>query len=96
MANHGARVRRHVARQGINKIEEFVDHCLSIENLIDPHSPFTGRRVKVDPEAEVEATEVPRLKSKRTTTQSFYQPRGVPRGAAEEDPRGAGQGEEVP
>src|SRR5579871_3993518 len=46
MANHGSRIRRHVARQGINKIEEFLDHCLSIENLIDPHSPFSGRRAK--------------------------------------------------
>ncbi len=73
MANHGARIRRHVARQGINKIEEFIDHCLSIENLIDPHAPFTGRRVKVDPEVEVEATEVPRLKSK-DYMQSFINP----------------------
>jgi stage V sporulation protein R len=73
MANHGARVRRHVARQGINKVEEFIDHCLSIENLIDPHAPFTGRRVKVDPEVEVEATEVPRLKSK-DYMQSFINP----------------------
>src|SRR5215469_10339799 len=48
MANHGARVRRHVARQGINKIEEFIDHCLSLENLIDPYAPFHGRRVPRD------------------------------------------------
>ena len=40
MANHGARIRRHVARQGINKVEAFVDHCLSLENLIDPCSPL--------------------------------------------------------
>ena len=73
MANHGARVRRHVARQGINKIEEFIDHCLSIENLIDPHAPFTGRWAKTDPEAEVPAKEVPRLRSK-DYMQSFINP----------------------
>ncbi len=64
MANHGSRMRRHVARIGINKVEEFVDHCLSLENLIDPHAPFHGKRAKVDPDAEVKTTEIPRLKSK--------------------------------
>src|SRR5207344_2481665 len=34
MANHGARVTRHIERQGINRIEQFVDQCLSLENLI--------------------------------------------------------------
>jgi stage V sporulation protein R len=64
MANHGARIRRHVARQGINKVEEFIDHCLSVENLIDPHSPFRGNRAVVDPNVEEAAQEVPRLKAK--------------------------------
>jgi stage V sporulation protein R len=73
MANHGARIRRHVARQGINKIEEFVDHCLSIENLIDPHAPFTGKRPVRDPEVEEKATEIPRLRSK-DYMQSFINP----------------------
>jgi stage V sporulation protein R len=73
MANHGSRVRRHVARQGINKIEEFIDHCLSIENLIDPHAPFTGKWAKTDPEVEEPAREVPRLRSK-DYMQSFINP----------------------
>jgi stage V sporulation protein R len=73
MANHGSRIRRHVARQGINKIEEFVDHCLSIENLIDPHAAFSGKRAKVDPDAEEVATEIPRLKSK-DYMESFINP----------------------
>ena len=64
MANHGSRVRRHVARQGINKVEDFIDQCLSLENLIDPHAAFRGRRAERDPDAEEVATEVPRLKSK--------------------------------
>ncbi len=64
MANHGSRIRRHVARQGINKIEEFVDHCLSIENLIDPHAPFTGRRPPKNPDEDDSAPEIPRLKAK--------------------------------
>ncbi|MCX7809242.1 MAG: SpoVR family protein, partial [Deltaproteobacteria bacterium] len=36
MANHGATVRKWVDRIGVEKVEEFIDTCLSIENLIDP------------------------------------------------------------
>ena len=64
MANHGSRVRRHVARIGINKVEDFIDQCLSLENLIDPHAAFRGRHAAVDPDAEEKVQEVPRLKSK--------------------------------
>lgn len=64
MANHGSRVRRHVARIGINKVEDFIDQCLSLENLVDPHAAFRGRRAVKDPDAEEQVTEVPRLKAK--------------------------------
>jgi stage V sporulation protein R len=40
MANHGAVVRRWANRIGIDKIEEFIDTCLSLENLIDNRKPF--------------------------------------------------------
>src|SRR5512135_3704571 len=74
MANHGSRVRRIVARYGINRVEEFVDHCLSLENLIDPHAAFLGQR-KRPPGDDVEekATEVPRLRSK-DYMESFINP----------------------
>src|SRR3984957_9482492 len=65
MANHGSRMRRTVARQGINKVEEFLDHCLSLENLVDLHAPFSGRHlVKKDDGEEAPATEIPRLRAK--------------------------------
>ena len=35
MANHGTKIRRYMERYGQNKIEEFIDRVLSIENLID-------------------------------------------------------------
>ena len=35
MANHGTKIRRYMERFGQNKIEEFIDRVLSIENLID-------------------------------------------------------------
>jgi stage V sporulation protein R len=55
MANHAARVNRYVDRFGYEVVEEFIDACLSLENLIDPHAPHIRRRpdkVKVAAEAE--------------------------------------------
>ncbi len=43
MANHSSRVRRHMARHGQEAVEDFIDTCLSIENLIDPMSPYIVR-----------------------------------------------------
>ncbi len=44
MANHGNRVRRHIDRFGVDEVENFIDACLSIEDLIDIHSTFIKRR----------------------------------------------------
>lgn len=64
MANHGAIVRRLVDRHGIEKIEAFVDHCLSLENLIDPWSAFVVRNRQKEEEEEPSEIEVPRLRAK--------------------------------
>jgi stage V sporulation protein R len=39
MANHGARMRGYINRYGVERVEDFVDVCLSIDNLIDIHNP---------------------------------------------------------
>jgi stage V sporulation protein R len=44
MANHGNRVRGYIDRFGIEAVEEFIDSCLSIEDLIDIHSVHIKRR----------------------------------------------------
>jgi stage V sporulation protein R len=44
MANHAARVNRYIDRFGYEPVEEFIDACLSIEDLIDPHSQFIRRK----------------------------------------------------
>ncbi|MEI6233264.1 MAG: SpoVR family protein [Planctomycetota bacterium] len=70
LANHGARIRSYGERYGHDTVEEFLDNCLSIENLIDIHS--TGiRRVEevkkiseLDEIAEEETLEVLRIRSK--------------------------------
>ena len=43
MANHGNRIRRYMDRFGVEEVESFIDYCLSIEDLIDPYSPFIKR-----------------------------------------------------
>lgn len=43
MANHGSRVRRIMDKVGVEPVEEFIDVCLSIEDLIDVHAPFIKR-----------------------------------------------------
>jgi stage V sporulation protein R len=44
MANHGSRIRSYMERSGEDAVEDFIDSCLSLENLIDIHSPFIKRR----------------------------------------------------
>lgn len=40
MANHAVRVRRYMDEFGQDQVEGFIDICLSLDNLIDPHLPF--------------------------------------------------------
>ena len=54
MANHATRVRRHVDRLGPERVEEFLDACLSLENLIDPMSLYVRRATAEAPEPEVD------------------------------------------
>jgi stage V sporulation protein R len=55
MANHASRVNRYVDRYGFEPVEQFIDACLSLEDLIDPHSPFIRRTP--DPRKEDEKAE---------------------------------------
>ncbi len=43
MANDGNRIRRYMDRFGVEEVEEFIDACLSVEDLIDVHSTFIKR-----------------------------------------------------
>jgi stage V sporulation protein R len=69
MANHATRVRSHIDRHGVEAVEDFVDACLSLENLIDYHADFIERqdrreRAPLAPEEDEETRAIPRLKSK--------------------------------
>jgi stage V sporulation protein R len=48
MANHGTRIRRLMDEVGVDEVEDFIDACLSVEDLIDVYSPFIRRRDKKD------------------------------------------------
>jgi stage V sporulation protein R len=61
MANHATRVRRHIEKQGGETVERFLDACLAVEHLIDPHSVFMRRDPEVD---EVEPFEFRKLPAK--------------------------------
>src|SRR5436853_5681835 len=70
MANHGARVRRYVERFGEDEVEQFLDRCMSIDDLIDVHSTAIRRREAVNrydfpaAGAEDDAVKLTRFKSK--------------------------------
>ena len=70
MANHGARIRGYGERYGHDTVEDFLDNCLSIENLIDIHSTGIRRAAELrkesplEEEAEEETLEVLRIRSK--------------------------------
>lgn len=45
MANHAVRIRRYMDRYGVDVVENFIDVCLSLENLIDRHSQYIERSI---------------------------------------------------
>lgn len=48
MANHATRIRQHIDRYGQDRVEDFIDVCLSLENLIDRHSPYVEKSVRTE------------------------------------------------
>jgi len=79
MGNHATRVRRMIDRFGIEAVENFIDRCLSLENLIDPHAPFHGRlkqenNSELDPEQKDESSPVPKLRVDREYMGSYINP----------------------
>jgi len=43
MANHSTHVRKHIEKHGHDPVERWLDVCMSVEHLIDPHSMFMQR-----------------------------------------------------
>ncbi|MBI2919791.1 MAG: SpoVR family protein [Planctomycetes bacterium] len=66
MANHGTRLRRYVEKFGESVVEDFLDACMSVENLIDYHSMYTPKKRKsAEPIEDLERDkEVKKIRSK--------------------------------
>jgi stage V sporulation protein R len=70
MANHATHLRRYAERHGVDTVEQFVDLCLSLENLVDPMGQYIRRRAPRDeahplePQPEAATSEVSRLAAK--------------------------------
>ncbi|MBH48171.1 MAG: SpoVR family protein [Halobacteriovorax sp.] len=62
MANHGTKIRRYMEKYGQDKVEDFIDKVLSLENLIDPSGLFETpdvqrNRAKLIKEASTQGSE---------------------------------------
>ena len=72
MANHATRIRSFIDRFGLERVEEFVDACLSLDNLIDIHSPFIRRE---SPRPSPEDREPSRVTFSKIETERPYMDR---------------------
>jgi len=63
-ANNASRVRRIISLHGDNKVEDFFDTCMSLENLIDPYLTHIKRKGPArDKDADITKIPIPKLKS---------------------------------
>ena len=86
MANHGGRVRRYMEHFGRDRVERFIDACLSLENLIDPMLPFgkaPERKEVAEIDDETVHIEVQKLKSKDYMDRYINPPEELARKRAE-------------
>jgi stage V sporulation protein R len=74
MANHAMKIRDHMDRYGQDRVESFIDHCLAIENLIDPHLPFLNVKRKDSQQAPEKSTEPGRIKTDRQYMDQYMNP----------------------
>ncbi|MFN7685433.1 MAG: SpoVR family protein [Oligoflexia bacterium] len=78
MANHAVRIREFMDRYGQDRVENFIDRCLALENLIDPYLPFVetkSRKPRGDEEIVEKTTDGPgRFKVDRSYMDDFINP----------------------
>ena len=74
LANHGNRIHDYMSRYGQNEVEDFIDTCSSLENLIDARLLFEAAlRAARAPSEERANDDVPRMRSK-SYMDSFINP----------------------
>ena len=73
MANHATRIRRYIDRFGIEEVEDFIDTCLSLENLIDRYSPYFKKSV-VEEKREESLTDEYKINVERDYMDEYINP----------------------
>ena len=71
MANHAMRVRHYQDLHGVDRVEEFIDACLSLDNLVDLHAPGI-RRVPSEETKREEARHAAELKAEKKAQTNSY------------------------
>ena len=74
MANHKVRTQRYIDKLGYDRVETFMDDCLSIENLIDYQMPFLNNKAVVSDEDENLDANVPKLKVEKDYLEEYINP----------------------
>jgi len=86
MANHAVKIRNAMDRYGQERVENFIDRCLAIENLIDPYLPFSNQKKREssvssgyrglghNDDQDAAPTEPGRIKSERQYMDQYINP----------------------
>lgn len=74
MANHAVRVRRYIDRYGQEEVENFIDVCLTLDNLIDYHSSYFEDMDLTSKEEDTQLEEIPKLHYEREYMSSYINP----------------------
>lgn len=74
MANHASKVREFMDRYGYEPVENFIDQCLALENLIDAGLPFQTQRRDSDEAPKTGDNEEGRLKVSRPYLDKYINP----------------------
>ena len=83
MANHAVRIRHYMDEFGQDTVENFIDLCLSLDNLIDPQLPFQDAKkspasasagFKTEASVAPAAQEIGRLKNDRSYMDKYINP----------------------
>ncbi len=74
MANHAVKIRDFMDQYGQDTVEDFIDSCLSIENMIDPYLPFVPQKRRDGEHEEQPAREAGKIKNTRSYMDQYINP----------------------
>ncbi len=75
MANHAVRIRRYIEKFGFERVESWLDICLSLDNMIDPHGNFMKRRREgVEEYEDPTRSRIPKLRTSKNYMDRFINP----------------------